>query len=92
MPGISLPLFPEELREVYMERAEVRVRGQLGRDWSSWLGGLSIENTKDGDTIISGPVRDDSSLYGLLERLSSIGVRLVEVTVRPLTGEEGRDM
>jgi hypothetical protein len=75
-----------------MERVEIRVRGQLGKDWSSWLGGLSVENTKDGDTVISGPLRDDSSLYGLLERLSSIGVHLVTVTVRPLTREEGGNM
>jgi hypothetical protein len=72
-----------------MEGVEIRVRGQLGRDWSKRLGGLAVENTGDGDTIILGPVRDATALYGLLERLSSIGLHLMDVTERPIDGGGG---
>ncbi len=75
-----------------MDTVEIRVKGQLGRTWSSWLGGLSVRHTSEGDTIISGPLRDQSALYGVLERLSSLGIRLLSVSSRPGPEREGSKM
>lgn len=49
-----------------MQQVEIHVRGQIDRDWSDWLGGLKITHTADGSTVLSGPVRDQAALYGLL--------------------------
>ena len=78
-----------------MQEIEIRVRGQIDPEWSKWLGTLSISHTATGETILTGPVRDQSALYGVLERLSSLGLRLVSVAVKEAAqsgGEEGRKM
>ena len=63
-----------------MEGIEVRVRGRMDKDWSEWLGGLSIAHTAQGDTVLTGSVRDQAAVYGLLFQLSNLGLRLVSLT------------
>ena len=78
-----------------MQEVEVRVKGQIDPQWSKWLGALSVTHTAAGETVLTGPVRDQSALYGLLERLSSLGLQLVSVAVNEAshpTSEEGRTM
>ena len=71
-----------EWREGPMQEVEIRVKGQIDPEWSRWLGTLSITHTAAGETLLTGPVRDQSALYGLIERLSSLGLRLVSVAVK----------
>ena len=65
-----------------MQEIEVRVKGQIDPQWSKWLGALSVTHTAAGESVLTGPVRDQSALYGLIERLSSLGLQLVSVSVR----------
>ncbi len=62
-----------------MQRVEIRVRGQIDTNWSDWLGGLAISHTRQGETIRTGSVRDQSALLGLLNSLSGLGLQLVSV-------------
>jgi hypothetical protein len=62
-----------------MEQVEIRIKGQIDQNWSDWLGGLSI-NYQQTDTVLTGSVQDQSALYGLLLRLSDMGIRLVSLT------------
>ena len=64
-----------------MQEVEIRVSGHLDEDWSSWLAGLSVAHTEDGQTVLAGRAIDQSSLYGLLEKLSGLGLRLISVAV-----------
>jgi hypothetical protein len=57
----------------------LRVRGHLGPEWSEWFAGLTIEHTADGDTLLSGAVRDQAALHGLLGRVRDLGLTLVAV-------------
>ncbi len=77
-----------------MEEVEVRVKGQIDPAWSKWLGALSVTHTATGETVLTGPVRDQSALYGLIERLSSLGLQLVSVSVKgtPPKATEVRQM
>ena len=76
-----------------MQRVEIRVRGQVDRDWSDWLGSLEITHTSDGNTVLSGLLRDQSALYGLLSQLSSLGIQLISVSSEKVNktgmGKEG---
>ena len=65
-----------------MEQIEVRVKGQLDASWSDWLGGLAVTHTADGETILTGPVRDQSAMFGLLNRLPGLGLRLISLVSR----------
>ena len=62
-----------------MEKVELRVKGHIDASWSDWLEGLAVTSTPEGNTIISGKVADDSALYGLLNRLSDLGLKLVSL-------------
>jgi hypothetical protein len=63
-----------------MQRIEVHVKEQIDRDWSDWLGGLTVTPTAEGETILAGAVRDQSALYGLLNKLSNLGIHLISVS------------
>jgi hypothetical protein len=60
-------------------RYRLRVRGQLGPQWSSWFVGLDVETVPDGDTTLSGSLPDQAALHGLLARVRDIGLTLISV-------------
>lgn len=74
-----------------MEEIEIRIRGQIDKGWSNWLGGLSINHTDSGDTILTGFVRDQAAMYGVLDKLYSMGARLLSVSCanKPVMIKEG---
>ncbi len=63
-----------------MQQVKIRIRGQIDRDWEDWLGGLEIAHQLDGSTVLSGPIRDQAALYGLLSQLANLGLQLVSVS------------
>ena len=64
-----------------MQQIEIRIKGQIDRDWSDWMvGRLTITHTEQGETVLSGSVRDQAALYGLLSRLGDLGLQLNSVT------------
>jgi hypothetical protein len=44
---------------------QIRLQGQLGRQWTDWFGGLTITLEDNGDTLLTGPVVDQAALHGL---------------------------
>jgi len=58
---------------------EIVVKGHLDMDWSEWLEGLTITHNDQGETIISGPIRDQAAFYGLLTKVRDIGLLLISV-------------
>ena len=71
-------------------RVEIRVQGHLILDqWTSWFGGLAIENCPDGTALLRGQVADQSELHGILDRLRDLGLALVTVRATELDGECG---
>jgi hypothetical protein len=72
-----------------MEQVEIRVKGQISERWSDWLEGLTIKHTAEGETVLAGPVADQSALYGLIARLRDLGLPLVSVNQRGADGEIG---
>jgi hypothetical protein len=61
-------------------QVEIRVKGQIDRDWSDWLDDLAVAHSEDGNTILSGAVRDQAALYGLLSQLSDMGLSLISLS------------
>ena len=58
----------------------IRVKGHLERDWSDWFDGLTITAEPNGETLITGPVRDQAALFGLLDKVRDLGLMLISVT------------
>jgi hypothetical protein len=60
-------------------RYRLRVRGQLGPQWSNWFEGLNVETVPGGDTTLTGSLPDQAALHGLLARVRDIGLTLISV-------------
>jgi hypothetical protein len=58
---------------------EIRVRGVLDRQWSTWFEGLAITTDVPGQTLIGGPVTDQAALHGLLAKIRDLGLPLLSV-------------
>jgi hypothetical protein len=56
---------------------EIRVGGIIDESWSDWLDGLTIEPQAHGETLLSGPIRDQAALHGLLHKIRDLGLPLL---------------
>jgi hypothetical protein len=62
-------------------RYEIRVSGHLDDRWSSWFGDLVLARADDGTTSLTGVVRDQAELHGLLTKTRDLGVTLLSVVI-----------
>lgn len=51
----------------------------LDETWSEWFDGLTVTTLDNGDTLLSGSVRDQSALHGLLNKIRDLGLMLLSV-------------
>jgi hypothetical protein len=58
---------------------QIRIKGQPGRQWTDWFGGLTITLEDNGETLLTGPVVDQAALYGLLRKVRDLGMPLLSV-------------
>jgi hypothetical protein len=54
------------------------VKGRLSERFATAFAGMALE-AGNGTTALVGPVRDQSQLFGLLERVRAFGLELVRV-------------
>jgi hypothetical protein len=57
----------------------IRVKGQVGPEWSEWFGGMTITCDETNETILSGQVLDQAALYGILNKIQALGLTLLSV-------------
>ena len=58
---------------------QIRLKGELGRQWTNWFDGLTITQEETGDTLLTGPVIDQTALHGVLKKVRDLGMPLVSV-------------
>ena len=58
---------------------EIRVKGHLDETWSQWLEGLQVELQDEGQMLLSGHIRDQAALMGILTRLYNLNLVLLSV-------------
>lgn len=62
----------------------VEVRGWLEPDWSEWFEGMMVQTGHDDGggliTVISGPVRDQAALQGVLTKVWNLNLPVLAVT------------
>jgi hypothetical protein len=78
-----------------MQKIELRIKGLIDRDWSNWLVKPSVIHTSSGETLLTGIAEDQSAFYGLLSRLSSLGLQVISLTCdwgHASTGKEAGKM
>lgn len=57
----------------------IRIKGHLGQQWAGWFDGLTITLEEDGNTLLSGPVIDQSALHGIVKKIRDLGMPLISV-------------
>ncbi len=65
---------------------EIRVEGHLAERWSEWFDGLAICPRPGGETVLSGPLSDQSALFGVLNKIQALHLVLVSVERRDCPG------
>ena len=63
-------------------RYRISVRGRLTERLGSAFGGMTLEPAP-GRTVLVGDIRDQSHLYGVLDRVRSLGLELISVELSP---------
>jgi len=69
----------------------LRIEGHLDPQWSDWFEGMDMSHLPDGSTQISGPVIDQTALYGLLSRARDLGLTLLTVLVESDDNDDNKD-
>ncbi len=61
------------------QRIEIVLHGHLPPVWTDTFSGMQISCLPDGTCRITGTVRDQAAIYGLLNQLRDFGLPLVSV-------------
>ncbi len=57
----------------------IRVKGQVGPEWSEWFDGMTITYDETNETILSGQIVDQAALYGILNKIRDLGLPLLSI-------------
>ena len=60
-------------------RYTIRVKGHLDTFWQAWFENLLITHEGDGTTLLSGSIRDQAALYGILFKMRDLGLTLLSL-------------
>ena len=66
---------------------EIRIKGRLSDSLVAAFEGLTA-TVEPVETVLHGPIQDQSSLHGLLDRIQSLGLELVEIRRLPASPDE----
>jgi hypothetical protein len=61
---------------------ELRLQGRLSEATLAWFEDLNVSEdrtTSPAQTVITGPMRDQAALYGLIDRIRDLGLTLLSV-------------
>jgi hypothetical protein len=58
---------------------EVEIEGQLNPGWFDWLDGWEITSLANGNTLISGWVRDQPALHGLFACIRDLNLKIISL-------------
>jgi len=64
-----------------MQNIEIRVKGTIDQHWSEWLEGLEISHEGEDESLLTGQVVDQATLYGILRKLRDLGLKLQLVKI-----------
>lgn len=59
---------------------QIRIQEQLDDQWAEWFDPLVIHHEPTGQATLTGPVRDQAELFGLLLKLGNLNLTLLAVS------------
>jgi ABC-2 type transport system ATP-binding protein len=67
------------------DQYQIRVKGQLGSQWSEWFDGLIVVPAESDETILQGRIADQAALLGQIGKVRDLGLPLLAVTREELS-------
>lgn len=67
---------------------EIRLKGHLDEHWSEWFDDLTVTYDEHDNTILTGPIVDQSALHGLLKKVRDLGLSLISISLVEADSEE----
>ena len=58
---------------------EIRIQGHLDQHWSEWFDELVITYDVDDNTVLRGPLVDETALHGVLIKVRDLALPLLSV-------------
>ena len=58
---------------------QIRVKGHFDQTLAEWFAPLVLINQPNGEATLTGPVRDQAELYGILLKLNNLNFTLIAV-------------
>jgi hypothetical protein len=58
---------------------QIRIQGHLDETWIHWFSPLVLVNEENGEATLTGEVRDQAELHGLLDRVFDLNLTLLMV-------------
>ncbi len=71
------------------QKCRIRIKGLMNHSWSGWFENFNICH-RNGETILSGTVPDQSALHGLLNKIRDLGIELISVELHDSDGGNHR--
>lgn len=62
-----------------METYHIIIRGHLDLKWKDWFDGVIIKHQSNNETLLTGTVKDQSALHGILAKIHNLGLSLLSV-------------
>ena len=59
-------------------KTQIVVKGHLDKKWKDWFGDMDI-SYEDNHTILTGNIKDESFMHGILNRIRDLNIKLISV-------------
>ena len=71
------------LLNIQSAKYQIKIKGRQAKGWSDWMDDLDISTELDSEgvtlTTLTGVVKDQSCLHGLLNHIRDLGIPLISV-------------
>lgn len=59
-------------------KVEIKINGLIDESWKEWFDGMQISKN-DSYTILTGEIKDEAHLHGILNRIRDFNLKLISV-------------
>lgn len=59
-------------------KAKIKIQGHLDKKWKDWFDGMDI-SYENSHTIISGNITDEAYMYGILNKIRDLNLKLISI-------------
>jgi hypothetical protein len=58
---------------------QIRLKGHLSPQWATFFDGFTLTNSENGEALLTGVIRDQAALHGVLAKICDLGLPLLSV-------------